>query len=269
MRFKLLLLICLPVLVNAEIYQWRDSKGNQHYSDRHDPGAKRIDIKPGYSFYRVKAVYDGDTLVLEDGRKIRLSGINTPEVQHRNKLGEAGGEKAKRWLLDKLKNTKIRLETDREAVDKYGRTLAHVFTENKEHINLLLVEAGLAAVNIHPPNLLYANELIKVQKQAEAAQIGIWQEKDYAVIPVDQLADRSHPGWTRLQGKVIDIRASRKFVYLKFSSRFQAKIERKWMFLFPEINDYLGKAIEVRGWLNKYKDGFTMLIRHPSAIKPS
>jgi hypothetical protein len=37
--------------------------------------------------------------------------------------------------------------------------------------------------------------------------------------------------------------------------------------LFPDLNDYIGQKIEVRGWLNRTKKHFSMLIRHPSAIK--
>jgi micrococcal nuclease len=267
MKYLLVLLLCLPSLVSGDIYQWQDGNGSTHYSDRHHSDAKRLKIKPGHSFYRVKTVYDGDTLVLEDGRKIRLLGINTPEVQHRSQMADAGGMEAKQWLINKVKGTKIRLETDFERQDKYGRILAHVFTENDEHINQHLVEAGLAAVSIYPPNLLYADRLINAQQKAESSKIGIWGEEQYAVLSVAQLPNGGHPGWTRLQGKVVDIRGSRKFVYLKFSPRFEVRIERKWLPLFTEFEKYPGQTIEVRGWLNKYKGGYSMLIRHPSAIK--
>ena len=73
--------------------------------------------------------------------------------------------------------------------------------------------------------------------------------------------------WTRLVGKVTAIRNTSKSVYLVFSSQFEARIERHWLFLFPDLNDYLGKTLEVRGWLSKSGNNFSLLIRHPSAIK--
>ncbi len=267
MRVLLVLLLCLPGWANAEIYEWQDANGSKHFSDRPVADAKIVDIKPGYGFYRVKTVYDGDTVVLEDGRKIRLLGINTPEVQHRDKSADAGGDEAKRWLIDKLENAKVRLEVGVEKTDKYGRTLAHLFTEKKEHINLQLVEAGLAAVSIYSNELLYVNELVKAQNQAEQARLGIWGRPEYATIPVDSLTEAGHPGWTRLVGKVVNIRKTRKSIYLEFSDAFEARIESKWLDLFPNVNDYLGKTIEVRGWLSKSKGHLSMLIRHPSAIK--
>jgi len=267
MRILLVLLLCLPGWANAEIYEWQDANGSKHFSDRPVVDAKKVDIKPGYDFYRVKTVYDGDTVVLEDGRKIRFLGINTPEVQHRDKQADAGGDEAKRWLIDKLKNTKVRLEVGTEKTDKYGRTLAHLFTEKKEHINLQLVAAGLAAVSIYPPDVHYVNELVKAQNQAEQAKLGIWGRPEYAVIPVASLTEAGRQGWTRLAGKVVNIRTTRKSIYLEFSDAFEARIESKWLDLFPNVNDYLGETIEVRGWLNKSKGHLSMLIRHPSAIK--
>jgi micrococcal nuclease len=267
MRILLVLLLCLPCWVSAEIYQWQDADGNKHFSDRPVADAKIVDIKPGYDFYRVKTVYDGDTVVLEDGRKIRLLGINTPEVQHRDKLADAGGDEAKRWLADKLKNARVRLEIGPEKTDKYGRTLAHLFTEKKEHINLQLVQAGLASVSIYPPELLYINELVKAQDQAERAKLGIWGRPEYVAIPVSSLTEAGHPGWTRLVGKVVNIHLTRKSVYLEFSDAFDVRIESKWLDLFPDVNSYLGKTVEVRGWLNKRAGHLSMLVRHPSAIK--
>jgi len=201
----LVLLLCVPACVDSKVYQWQDAKGSQHFSDRFYPDAKTVDIKPGYGFYTVKTVYDGDTVELEDDRKIRLLGINTPEIQHKDKMPEAGGEEAKTWLINKLQHAKVRLEFDVEKTDKYGRTLAYLFSENKEHINLSLVKAGLATVSIYPPNLLYANELLAAENKAEQDKLGIWQRPEYAAIPVSNLTDAGHHGWSRLVGRVIDI----------------------------------------------------------------
>ncbi len=265
-RIVSLLLLCLAYWVNAEIYGWRDNAGNKHYADRPHAAAKVLDIKPGYGFYRVKKVFDGDTLMLDDGRKVRLLGVNTPEIAHRNQPEQAGGEDARRWLTDKLQNRKVRLEMDAESTDKYGRTLAHVFTDQKDHINLQLVEQGLAAVNIYPPNLLYVEPLVRAERSAERARLGIWRRPEYDPLPVERLPAAGHPGWTRITGRIIELRSSRKFVYLKFSDKFEARIEKREMSMFPELSRYQGKAVEVRGWLNKYKGGYSMLIRHPSAV---
>ncbi len=154
-----------------------------------------------------------------------------------------------------------------EKTDKYDRLLAHLFTEKKQHLNLQLVAAGLASVSIYPLNLLYVDELVKAENQAEQAKLGIWGRPEYAPIPVSSLTEAGHPGWTRVLGKVTNIRSTRKWVYLEFSDLFDARIESEWLGLFPEVNSYMGKTLEVRGWFNKSRGHLSMLIRHPSAIK--
>ncbi|MGZ8153376.1 MAG: thermonuclease family protein [Methylovulum sp.] len=267
MRIFLILLLCLPSWVGAEVYQWQDTKGGEHFSDRSHAEAKVVDIKPGYGFYQIKSVYDGDTVELQNGLKVRFLGINTPEVQHRNQMADAGGKEAKIWLINKLKNTKVRLEPGVEKTDKYGRTLAHLFTEKKEHINLQLVAAGLATVNIYPPNLGYVDELIAAENQAEKARLGIWSRPEYAVISASDITEVRSRGWMRVLGQVIAVRHSKKYVYLEFSHKFAARIERQWLPLFPDPNDYRGKTLEMRGWLADNKGSVVMVVRHPSALK--
>ena len=251
----------------AEVYEWKDARGNRHYSDRAKESSKKVNIRAGYSYYTVDKVFDGDTVQLADGRKVRLLGINTPEVSHRNRPGQAGGEAAKAWLRKALLGRKVRLVEDAEPADKYNRTLAHVFTEGNEHINLQLVESGLAAVDIHPPNLLFADQLAAAQDRAEQAGRGIWGRDEYEPLPVDELTEDGHAGWLRLTGDLKTIRSSRKYIYLEFTDSFQAKVDKRWLRLFPDLDRLTGKELEVRGWLNRNRGGWSMIIRHPSALK--
>jgi endonuclease YncB( thermonuclease family) len=266
----LLVLILISALTAcADVYQWQDGTGKQHYSDRAQANSKKITLNPGLSYYRVEKVLDGDTVKLEDGRKIRLLGINAPEVRHRNQLAEPGGEAAKQWLTRKLTNQKVRLITDVELTDKYQRTLAHIVTENKEHINLQLLEKGLAVASIYPPNLLYADEISQAQEKAEKAGVGIWGMKEYQPIQADDIEKINPTGWVRVIGKVKSIRKSRKYIYLVFNEKLQARIAKKWLQLFPDMDGFFGKKIEVRSKLKKYKNAWVMPIRYPDAVQIS
>lgn len=266
MGFILLLCIFVSFNVEAEIFYWLDAKGNKNYSDRRHQGAETFQINPGYSFYQVKKVYDGDTVLLANGQKVRLLGINTPEVEGRNKTAQAGGEEAKRWLTAQLKNQKVRLETGLEKKDKYGRLLAHLFTEDKQHINFELVKNGLATVNMHPPNLKYSDALLKAQRKAEKSVIGIWKNEHYQPKQVININRSSLKGWQRVIGQIQSVHHSRKYSYLNFSDTFGLKIDHKSMTLFPDLESYIGKNIEARGWINKTKKRYSMLVRHPSAL---
>ena len=248
------------------VYQWFE-QNKAFFSDRPHADARVITLLETRSHYKVKRVIDGDTVVLDDGTKVRLLGINTPEMANRHRAAEAGGKRAKQWLTEQLKDQFIHLETDVEKIDKYGRTLAHVFTDADAHINLQLVQRGLAAVSLYPPNLKYANALITAQAVAEKQRLGLWNDPAYAVKPVAQLNPDNQQGWQRISGVVQHLRQTRQYYYLEFSGNFNARIHRSNAHLFPDFATYAGRSVEMRGWINQQQGQLSMLIRHPDALR--
>lgn len=251
----------------TEVYQWQDQQGQQHFSDRQHDDAKRVFVDPGISFYSVERVFDGDTILLSNQHKVRFLGINTPEVAGRNKFADQGGEQAKNWLKQRLDHKKVFLEADVEAVDKYQRQLAYVFDEHKHLVNLELVERGLAAVSIYPPNLKYLQPLLAAQQTAENAGLGIWSLPQYAVKPFNQLNEENYHGWQRISGRIMAIKSTAKNDYLQFSDQVAVQVPRQFLKLFPDLNSYIGKTIEARGWVRKQNHRFSLLIRHPGELK--
>lgn len=114
----------------------------------------------GYCYY----VVDGDTIYvkLRDGSKdkIRLVGINTPEIAHgEGEKSEPGGEEAKEYVMDKvLKKTVLLDVDDLSPTDYYGRTLALIYlpsTKNKiprDSLNAELLRRGYADLLYIPPS---------------------------------------------------------------------------------------------------------------------
>jgi len=251
---------------SAAVFQWTDGQGRKHYSDQSNSQTVELKFTPSYSYYAVKKVYDGDTVQLRDGRKIRLLAINTPEVEHNNQVAQAGGEAAKKWLIKTLKGKKIRLEFDQERRDKYKRHLAHIFTDQGEHINYELVRLGYASVNVFPPNLKYIPELMDQQQIAESQQRGIWGESEYKIKSINQIKKANSKGWQRISGTVSAIKFTSKSVYLKFIGNFEVRIKKEHLKFFGDVQALKGQKVEVRGWLNRSKKGFKMLVKHPSAL---
>lgn len=124
---------------------------------------------------RVVFVYDGDTILLQNGIKVRYTGINTPEIDHEDGNDELFAREAKD-LNTKLVNMKaVTLEYGRQTKDRYKRTLAYVFIENGEMVNALMVKSGLAYVSLHKPNVRYRGYLLHVQREAMRKRFGIWK----------------------------------------------------------------------------------------------
>lgn len=264
---SLILLLFIQLSYADKVYQWTDAQGYRHYSDKQHQNATTFKLAKNFSYHKVKKVYDGDTLLLTDGRKIRLLGINTPEIEHSNQATQAGGVAATKWLTQQLSGKKIRLEFGQQKRDKYKRYLAHIFTEQGIHINQELVRLGFASTNVFPPNLKYVAQLHAAEQVAEAKNLGIWGYPEYQTKLTGELNKKNKRGWQRIVGHVIGIKNTRKSSYLKFSNHFDVRIKKAHQQYFDDLNLLKGKKLEVRGWVHKYKNGYSMLVRYPSAIR--
>lgn len=257
----------LPASLANTIYRAQDAQGNVTYSDKPTPAARplKLDSRPSRIAYRVIRVADGDTVTLEGGKRVRLLGINAPEVDHRNRVGEPGGIQAKNWLQNKLQGRRVYLEYDRQKQDHYQRELAHLYLPNGEHINLSLVEKGLATVAIIPPNIRHADTMIRAQRQAERQRLGIWAMSHYAPRPLARLTDKP-AGWQRYHAKISKVKRDRRFSRLVVKHNIDIRIANTDLALFPPLNNYLNKYIEVRGWVSRSKKNFSIRVYHPSAL---
>ncbi|MEH6358659.1 MAG: thermonuclease family protein [Pseudomonadales bacterium] len=214
---------------------------------------------------RVKYVIDGDTVVLSDNRHVRLLAINAPEVEGKRRA-EPGGEAAKRWLKARLEGKRVTFGSDRQKHDKYGRALFYLFDAQGRLINEQLLAKGLAVLSIHPPNLKYLFRLQKAQQLAESQRLGIWRLPAYQKVKLVQLINRQSKGWQRVLVRPEAIKETRKFVRLILSSDADIRIAKKNLRYFPELDNYLFRELEVRGWASWRKGKVSVLIRHPSAL---
>jgi len=151
------------------------------------PHAKQISGKPEQAVYYVERVVDGDTLKLSGGERVRLIGVDTPEVHYSEKLLRDAkrqgkdiktiqglGRKASAFTKDLCGGKKVRLEFDVEKRDKYGRLLAYVYLEDGTFVNARIMEEGYGQVMTIPPNVKYADRFIELQRQARDGRKGLW-----------------------------------------------------------------------------------------------
>lgn len=128
-------------------------------------------------------VLDGDTIVLADGRKVRYLGLDTPELNSTDSRELETARLAKQVNAELVQGVQLRLEYDLERYDQYNRLLAYVFLPDGRMVNLELVRRGLAKVMLKPPNLRYRDELVRAQRQAIEAGLGVWRELPAAQEP--------------------------------------------------------------------------------------
>ena len=120
----------------------------------------------------VEYVHDGDTLFLDDGRKVRLLGVNTPEIGENL---ECYGPEATDLLRSLLpEGSHVWVQHDIEPLDQYGRSLLFVYTDDGKNVNLELLREGAAEVEMYRPNVLLSDEIHTAEDAARAAGLGLW-----------------------------------------------------------------------------------------------
>ena len=120
----------------------------------------------------VTRIVDGDTVELDDGRKVRYLLVDTPEST--NGATDCFGQEAKQFNSDLVLNKKVELSYDVECTDRYGRTLAYVVVDGRE-VNSLMVQRGYGCVlHISPDGDSRFDEFKALQLDAMSANRGLW-----------------------------------------------------------------------------------------------
>lgn len=164
----------------------------------------------------------------------------------------------------------MRLETGPEVTDDYGHTLAHVFTGDGTNINRRLLRSGHAFATVHPPNTERAADYFAAERKAREAERGLWARPHYAIHPAAEAGDLRNT-FRRIRGRVTEVQAKRKYIYLAFDDEFQVILAKDRREQFAEAGkepDALtGRTVVVRGWIH-LDDGMPGIrLRHPLQIE--
>jgi micrococcal nuclease len=128
--------------------------------------------------HEIRRVVDGDTLLLESGARVRLVGVDTPEIVGEHTLAEAWGPEASQFTKDFIKRAddRVKLTFGNERIDDYGRYLAFVWVGDNL-LNEELVRAGLAEARLR---WRYSESMKRrlrlAQDEARRAKRGIWSD---------------------------------------------------------------------------------------------
>lgn len=141
-----------------------------------------------YDDILVNRAVDGDTLVLENNERVRLIGIDTPEIHESNKLNRDAqrsgqdveaikqlGRQSYEFTKKLVQGKRVKLEFDAERYDKYKRILAYVYLEDGTFVNAKIIEEGYASVMTYPPNVKYADLFLKLYREARQNRRGLWK----------------------------------------------------------------------------------------------
>ncbi|HOV28522.1 MAG TPA: thermonuclease family protein [Synergistales bacterium] len=129
----------------------------------------------------VTTVFDGDTVevLLDTGRieKVRYLMIDAPELHHPKREVEEFGLEAALANRDLVLGKRVRLETDVQPRDRFGRLLAFVWIDRPNGsilVNEKLVEEGFALPFTLPPNVRFAGRIRSALYRARNGGKGFW-----------------------------------------------------------------------------------------------
>jgi endonuclease YncB( thermonuclease family) len=214
-------------------------------------------------------VFDGDTLKLSDGRRLRLIGINTPELRPDGPDHEPFADEAKAALQSMVErnNRTLLLQYDREHQDHYGRLLAHAFTEDGENIAARLLSSGLATTLVVPPNSWSRDCYQQQENRARIERRGIWDHPRYQAQDSRDLSPSTR-GFTIVYGTVQRVRQAGGTVWLEFEGPLSVRVGKQDQVNFPhgQLERLAGRAVEIRGWVRSNPSGLHMTVRHPAAL---
>jgi endonuclease YncB( thermonuclease family) len=123
---------------------------------------------------------DGDTIEVRitnnrEVIKVRLIGVDTPEMKSNSHRPEYMAEEAKIYTETFTYNKNLYLEFGDKKTDMFGRTLAYVYDENGDCLNLNLIRYGYALAYTKF-NFKHRSEYIKEECVAKDKGIGLWSK---------------------------------------------------------------------------------------------
>jgi micrococcal nuclease len=206
----------------------------------------------------VVTVYDGDTIRIQfsDGssERVRLIGVNSPELSDLREDVAFWAFLAKRFSFFYLYGQKVRLTYDQTRVDRYGRTLAYIWTDREKLFNEFIIRRGFAYVFLAFPFRSDIQQLFReAQLEARREERGLWRKDEPEVISSAEA--RSHLGkYIAVRFKCSSAEERRPFVYLSTEGRdFEALIPRNRKQFFTGLKNYLSQDLVVTGFLEEFK----------------
>jgi len=196
----------LGFLFLGNIYYWTDKGGTKHYSNITPPlngVVKELEesnsvlqtittSKNQKQVFKVLKIYDGDTIQisgLDMVFKVRLVGIDSPEIGYKGQQSQAYSQKSKKYLSTLLEGKKVTLKS--YGLGGYGRQLAEIYVDGK-NINIEMIKAGLTEVyKGKQPKMLDTQRYLREERKAKTSKLGMWAQGTSYISP--KKWRRDHP----------------------------------------------------------------------------
>jgi endonuclease YncB( thermonuclease family) len=214
-------------------------------------------------------VFDGDTVKLQDGRRVRLIGINTPEMARDGRHTEPFANEARASLQALLDNNNraLLLQYGSDTHDHYGRLLAHAFLQNGDNVASILLKQGMATALVVAPNTWALDCYRRLEDAARINRDGLWALEKYQARASTALSANLR-GFAIVYGSVIGARTEKHGLWIDLDGPLTLHISKRDRVNFAPgyLEQLEGQTVEVRGWIKSDRQGLRMNIQHPAAL---
>lgn len=213
----------------------------------------------------VTAIRDGRSFVLDDGREVRLDGIEVPLLgADLSPEQAAAGRAAKAALEELVLGRSVELRPREAAPDRYGRIVAHVhvLTDGRsQSVAEELLARGHARVAADAGDGACAAALLQRERKAREAKLGLWGDPYYPLRTAGDLAGllAERGRFSVVEGMILSVRESGGFIYMNFGRRWSQALtvtiakRREAIFTAAGLDPKrLGnRRVRVRGWIEE------------------
>lgn len=218
----------------------------------------------------IARVTDGDTVVLSDGRRVRLIGINTLELNSSLAKDKAWALTAKTELEKQTKSQRVSLVLGVDEFDRHGRTLAHLKLEDGSSAAEILISKGLGLSISVGLNQRCAHQYERSEQLARQSRLGIWQKPGNWLSRDQNLTGRER-GFKLITSTVVKIQKSENRTNLELKNGLHVTLNKQF---YAEQNEtstlaqnLQGKRIEVRGWLGRKSGRQNLTLSHSTNLR--
>ncbi len=226
-------------------------------------------------FVQVRHALDGDSLLLADGRQVRLIGVNTPEIHpSADKLKRVAPQplarEATRFTAARVNGQRVTLHFERERTDRYKRLLAHVTLADGTHLEEALLREGFGWMVAIPPNVAELSRLQAAEDEARLAKRGVWSRAEYRPVAAERLTTKD-AGFLIVTGTVRGLRQGSYAYYFELAPRTSLLIPRaEWNRYFAgpyaRPQALVGRNVTARGWASARDGKLRLRVAHPAML---
>src|SRR5690606_19147836 len=186
------------------------------------------------------------TLRLGDGRRVRLVGINAPELSGPQRTPEAFAEASRNRLRHLVEENGGKVGLWLNGKDRYGRVLAHVFDRRGEDLEAQLLAEGPGDFVAFAPATPWRDCQQRAEGQARQAREGLWR-----VARLQSPEQIRHGGFAVVQGRIARVEQNRGGLWLQFDGPLVVRVEPALLEHFDAaaLRALTGRQVAVRGWV--------------------